>query len=389
MDTIARPATRPLTLQNAHLVLPEGTASRGSVTLLSGVIEALEPEFSAGDAHDCAGDFLMPGIVDVHTDHFEKHILPRPHVAWDPLRAALAYDAQVIGAGTTTVFDSLSVGSAEDDARRRELFLPMVDAIRRGRANGLFKAEHLIHLRCEVCDEATPALLEAVIDGEAIAAASVMDHTPGVRQTRDIEHFITRRAVTSGRPVHMERQVVREQQIAAAGVVDRVRPKVVQRLMRTDLPIMSHDDTTEAQVEEAHADGFSIAEFPTSLAAAARARALGMTIVAGAPNYLLGGSQSGNVAVADLLARGLVDILASDYVPRSILDAVFALSADDAFGLSLADAVNMATVAPARACGLTDRGAIAPQQRADLIQISLVEGQPVVRAAWREGWRVA
>lgn len=120
----------------------------------------------------------------------------------------------------------------------------------------------------------------------------------------------------------------------------------MDRLKRTGLTLMSHDDTTAAHLDEAHADGFAIAEFPTRVEAAERARALGMTIVPGAPNYLLGGSQSGNVAVADLSTRGLVDVLASDYVPRSILDAVFALAADEAFDLTVPDAVRLATIAP-------------------------------------------
>lgn len=387
MDIIA---TAPaLTLYNAKVVLADSLLAAGTVRVRDGLIDAVEPEVARGDVHDCSGDVLMPGIVDVHTDHFEKHVLPRPHVLWDPLRAALAHDAQIIGAGTTTVFDSLSVGSAEDDARRRDMLLPMMHALQAARSRGLFKADHLVHLRCEICDEATPRLLDEVVTDEGVAVASVMDHTPGVRQTRDLAHLVKRRAAASGRSERVEARAIVERRDAAADIVERVRPEVVARLKRTDLTLMSHDDTTADHVDEAHEDGFTIAEFPTSVEAAARARSHGMTIIAGAPNILLGGSQSRNVAVAELLARGLLDVLASDYVPRSILDAVFALAADDAFDLTLADTVRLATLAPARAVGLEDRGAIAPGQRADLVQVAVSEGQPFVRAVWREGRRVA
>jgi alpha-D-ribose 1-methylphosphonate 5-triphosphate diphosphatase len=149
--------------------------------------------------------------------------------------------------------------------------------------------------------------------------------------------------------------------------------------------MFSHDDATLEHIEIALTEGIRVAEFPVSLEAARAARENGMLSVAGAPNMLRGGSQSGNVAVADLLAEGLVDILASDYVPRSMLDCAFMVARQRQLGIELPEAVRMVTSAPARACGLEDRGEILPGLRADIIRVHLVDDFPVIRSAWRDG----
>ncbi len=389
MTVHVRARRESLSFANANLVLPDGVAARGTLVLAGAAIEAVEPEAAPDGAIDCGGDFLMPGIVDVHTDHFEKHVYPRSHVRWQALPAALAHDAQMIGGGITTVFDSLCVGIAGTESHRREILTPMIEALEAGAAGDMFKAEHFVHLRCETADEATIALLGEHIGRKMVRLASVMDHTPGVKQSRDLEGYIGRRIAATG----WERPVV-EAELAEilerlSGVVERVRHEVVGLLKKTGLTLMSHDDVTAAHIAEAKADGVSVAEFPTTLEAARAARAAGLAIVAGAPNYVRGGSQSDNIAASALLAEDLVDILASDYVPRAILDSVFLIAGNPALPHGLADAVRLATLNPARATGLADRGALAPGQRADILRVGLVDGQPFVRAAWRAGARVA
>ena len=377
---------------NARLILPEGVAELGSLVVAGATIATVEAEATPAGAIDCAGDVLMPGIVDVHTDHFEKHVFPRSHVRWQALPAALAHDAQMIGGGVTTVFDSLgvgSVGTTGTDAQRHAILAPIIEALETGAAAGMFKAEHFIHLRCETADEATIELLMAHLGCERVRIASVMDHTPGVKQSRDIEGYIRRRIAATGWERSLVEAELAETLERLSGIVERVRHEVVALLRDTGLTLMSHDDVTPAHIAEAKADGVTVAEFPTTLEAARAARAEGLAVVAGAPNYVRGGSQSDNVAASDLLAEDLVDILASDYVPRAILDAVFAIAADPAMPHDLAHAVRLATLNPARAAGLADRGAIAPGQRADLLRIGFAGGQPFVRAAWRAGERVA
>ena len=372
------------TLSNARIVTPNGLFE-GGLAIEDGRISGLT---QASDGRDLGGAFLIAGIIDLHTDHVERHTHPRVGVIWPSLPALLAYDAVIISGGTTTVYDSLSVGAAMQKPERRELFEPLVASLREAIAQDLFRAEHLLHLRCEISDPATPALVNGSINLPETRLVSVMDHTPGDRQSPDIDkwfwHMIRDMEVTEeeGRPM-MDALFERSRAHGAA-----VRAHVTQTAFAAKVPLMSHDDRTVEHVDEALAEGCTISEFPTTLEAARHARAEGMGIVVGAPNYLRGGSQSGNVAVAELLAEGLADVLASDYIPRSPLDAAFAIAADPALPHDLPQALAMVTEAPARMTCLNDRGRIAEGLRADLVAVRVIGGQPGGEAAWRAGRQV-
>ena len=372
------------TLSHARIVTPERVIE-GALRIEGGRIAGLG---TATDGQDMQGAFVVPGIVDLHTDHVERHTHPRVSVLWPFMPALMAHDAVVISGGTTTVFDSLSVGAAMKRPERREILEPLIAAIAEGQAAGAFRAEHLLHLRCEVSDPATIGLVDATMPHPLSRLVSVMDHTPGDRQSPDVEKWFTHMIhdmevdETTGRAM-MDDLFDRSRRRGA-----EVRAHIVRAARDAALPAMSHDDRTTEQAEQAAGEGMAISEFPTTLAAARRARALGLSIVAGAPNYLRGGSQSGNVAVAELLAAGLVDALASDYVPRSPLDAAFRLAADPALPHDLPAAIALVADAPARMTGLTDRGRIEAGRRADLVAVRLVSGQPVVQAVWRNGKQV-
>lgn len=380
----AQPPSLPLTLRNGRIVTPRGIVE-GGLAIEDGRIAGMT---RAGDGVDLGGAFLIPGIVDLHTDHVERHTHPRLGVIWPFLPALMAHDAVVISGGTTTVFDSLSVGASMKRPERREILEPLVAALAEGQAAGAFRAEHLLHLRCEISDPETMALVDATADHPLTRLVSVMDHTPGDRQSPDIgrwfSHMIHEMEVDEATGREMLDELLDRSRRRGA----EVRAHVVAAARARALPAMSHDDRTVDQAEEAAREGLAISEFPTTLEAAARARELGLGIVAGAPNYLRGGSQSGNVAVAELLSNGLVDALASDYIPRSPLDAAFRLAADPAFAHDLPRAIALVTDAPARMTGLTDRGRIEPGLRADLVAVRMIAEQPVVQAVWRGGRQV-
>lgn len=375
------------TLTNAQLVLPHDV-HHGSLTIEAGKIAGFDADGAGAHALDLQGDYLIPGIVDLHTDHVETHVHPRSTVQWAFLPALLAHDAVVIAGGTTTVFDSLCVGATMKRPERGDILLPLIEALEQGQAAGAFRAEHLLHLRCEISDPDTPALTADALKHPLAKLVSVMDHTPGDRQSPDIErwfnHMIHEMEISAaeGR-TRMDELFERSARIGAEN-----RAKIIAHAKAANVPVMSHDDRSVAHVDQALEEGVSISEFPTTYVAAKRAQSLGLGTVMGAPNYLRGGSQSGNVAVKELLEAGLVDALASDYVPRSPLDCAFAIADDPDLSLDLPSAIALVSRAPARFAGLTDRGSLEIGLRADLVQVRVMDNQPVVRGVWRQGARV-
>lgn len=372
-------------LTNAQIVTPNKVV-HGHLAVEGGLIVEVE----AGDARgrDMGGGVLIPGIVDLHTDHVETHVFPRDGVQWDFLAALLAHDAVVVAGAVTTVFDSLSVGATMRRPERREILAPLIDALEFGQEAGLFRAEHLLHMRCEICDPETMGLVDRNIGRWVARLVSVMDHTPGDRQSVDVADWTRRMA--RDMQIDPDEAGMRLEELLArsARVGPEVRRHVIAAARAHDLPLMSHDDRTSAHVEQAASEGIGVAEFPTTLIAARRAKALGQAVVVGAPNYLRGGSQSGNVAVRALLRTGVVDALASDYVPGSLLDAAFAIAADRDLPHDLAAAIRMVTSAPAALAGLTDRGRLAPGQRADMACIRATRSCRSPSAVWRRGIQV-
>ncbi len=387
-DNGAAGETSTLVLTNARIVLADEIL-HGTVVAENGRIVSVDAGRTATDAIDLGGDYLVPGLVDIHTDHFEKHVYPRAHVRWDFMRAALAHDAQIIGGGVTTVFDSLCVGATTDNPERAQILAPMIDALERAQAGGMLRSEHLIHLRCEITDPETPALTAANIDRPIVKVISVMEHLPGIRQSRDVDAYVSRAVKSTGESHDLVREKIKVLLAEKSHIGETVRPKVVELARSRGLPLLSHDDTDIEHVDLAADEGVAISEFPCTMEAAREARARAMLIVAGAPNILRGGSQSGNIAVRDLLNEKLVDILASDYVPRSLLDAAFMIAADPALDYDLPAALRMVTKTPAEAAGLGDRGEIAAGRRADLLHVGLHDGHPFLKAVWRQGVRVA
>jgi alpha-D-ribose 1-methylphosphonate 5-triphosphate diphosphatase len=338
---------------------------------------------------DLEGDLLLPGLVEIHTDHFERHLEPRPGVGWPPASAVLAHDAQVAAAGITTVLDAVCIG--EIPGRDwRDIANAVMPSLKQLAAAGLLRAEHFLHLRCELPDPGLPDAFASHADDPLVRLVSVMDHTPGQRQFVDIDRYV-RFQTGFGREESAVRATLAEGAERQALYAARHRQLLTDYCRNRGIPMASHDDETEEHVEEAQRQGVAISEFPTTALAAAAARHCGLLTVMGAPNVVRGGSHSGNVSALDLARQGLLDILSSDYMPASLLLAAFRLAepAETGGGLSLPAAIACISRTPARAVGLMDRGEIAIGQRADLIQVRPTPFGPVVRAVWRAGQRVA
>lgn len=362
----------------------------GHITLEGETIVGVEPASTASaEAVDCGDDLLIPGLVDIHTDNLEKHYQPRPGALWDALGAALAHDGQCITAGITTVFDSLSLHGRKDGLDRKDALAPMIGAMDQAGAEGLLRAEHLLHLRCEVTNPELLALVEPHLDNPRLRLLSVMDHTPGQRQTANVDRFKERMLNGGVAPEEVETMLATRTAWRDQAAAPKNRETIVALAREYGIALMSHDDESVEHVEESHDDGCVAAEFPVSLAAARRAREFGMMNVMGGPNFVRGASHSGNLSARECAAEGLLDILSSDYVPLSMLRAAFQLT-EAPFGWSLPDALATVAFNPARIAGLLDRGLIAPGQRADIVQIHRASnGWPVPRAVWVKGARVA
>jgi alpha-D-ribose 1-methylphosphonate 5-triphosphate diphosphatase len=375
-----------LVLRNARVVAG-GEVLRGEVCVRDGRIAAVDSKHGAsGMDVDLEGDYLVPGLVELHTDNFERHMMPRPKVRWPVLPALFGHDAEIAAAGITTVYDALGVGDSDPEAMRGQDMAPVLAAIDQAASQGLLRAEHRLHIRVELSAPNTRELFEPFADHALVGLISLMDHTPGQRQWENIEqariYYCGKKGWSDAK---FERSVAESKGLQERNATPN-RRHFVDYSRKRGIPLASHDDTKVEHVEQAHGEGVAISEFPTQIEAAQAARARGMAIVMGAPNVVRGGSHSGNVAAVDLARLGLLDSPSSDYVPSSLLMAAFRLVPDA--GFSIAQAVATVSLNPARAAGLEDRGEIAPGLRADLVQVRMVGEQPIVRAVWREGRRI-
>jgi alpha-D-ribose 1-methylphosphonate 5-triphosphate diphosphatase len=379
--------TDELVLTNARLVTP-AEVFLGTVTLRGGKIARLDRGNTAlAAAQNLEGDLLLPGLVDVHTDNLEKHMMPRPGVRWSSRAALLAHDAQVAAAGITTVLDALCVGEVEHADQRDQMFREGVAELRALAPRGLLRAEHLLHVRCEISVEGMAESFALVAEDPLVRMVSLMDHTPGVGQFADIEKYKRKNARSLGMTEAEAEAYIARRWAMRERVREPNRALILSAVAGRDIALASHDDRTVEEVAAWAEAGIGISEFPVTAEAARAARQHGMGIVAGAPNIVRGGSHSGNVRAADLVREGLVDVLASDYVPAAMLNAAFLVH--ERMQVPLPAAVATVTQRPALMVGLADRGAIALGLRADLVQVHLADGHPLVRQVWREGRRIA
>jgi alpha-D-ribose 1-methylphosphonate 5-triphosphate diphosphatase len=378
-----------LLITNARLVLADRVIARGWVAAVDGKIV----EFGAGAApergEDADGDIVMPGLIELHTDHLEAHYMPRPKVYWDPVAAVVSYDGQIATCGITTVLDSLRIWREESAKSANGDAVKLAQAITTARDSNLLRADHFLHLRCEIPSVGVIDEARELMGRPDVRLASLMDHTPGQRQFRDEAKLRDYYRGKSGGMTDAELDVLFARRLELQGLHGAANHRaLVQLAQHHGTPLASHDDTTAGHVAEAIEAGVAIAEFPTTREAAAALHGAGIRVLMGAPNLVRGASHSGNVSSRELAGAGYLDILSSDYVPSSLLMAAMAMP-DVVDGIDLAAAALTVTKTPAEAVGLDDRGEITPGRRADLIRVRTVGAIPVVRSVWREGRRVA
>ncbi len=379
-------AALELCLANAEIVLPD-RVMRGALHIADGeIVDIAEGDRVPAGATDFAGDTLIPGLVELHTDNLERHIEPRPKVEMPHVSAILAHDGELASCGITTVFDALRVGSVMEASTNygkyaRKVATEILDL----RAADALKIRHLIHLRAEICSDTLIEEFAEFGPEDRVGLVSLMDHTPGQRQFRDLSQlktYLSSKYAFSDIEfsAHVERQKARRAKIG-----DAHEQATVAEAARLGATLASHDDTTAAHVAHSRALGIDLAEFPTTLEAAAACRDAGIRIIMGAPNLIRGGSHSGNVSAGALAEADLLDIVSSDYVPSLLIAAAWKLAA--LWG-DLPKAVATVSAAPAAAAHLPDRGRIAAGALADLVRVRMLGETPVIRAVWRGGVQV-
>ncbi|MCV6585968.1 MAG: alpha-D-ribose 1-methylphosphonate 5-triphosphate diphosphatase [Marinibacterium sp.] len=378
--------TEDLILANAELVLETETL-RGSLVIRDGMIAEIGQGASVpAGAVDCDGDFLSPGMIELHTDNLERHIQPRPGVHWPHVAAIVAHDAELAGNGITTVFDAMRVGSVLSDGSYRKYARDLSRELWDLRAAGALRISHFLHLRAEVCSETLVEEMAEFGPEDRVGIVSLMDHTPGQRQFRDITKLHEYMAGKHG----MSDAAFAEHVATMKDMRDRLgdlhEARAVSEARRYGAVLASHDDTTAEQVAVSAGHGIHLAEFPTTVEAAQACHAHDIAVIMGAPNIVRGGSHSGNVSAMDLAERDLLDILSSDYVPAGLLLGAVKLA--ETWG-DMARAIATVTATPARQVGLEDRGQIAIGKRADLMRFGMHHVQPVMRGVWSQGRRIS
>lgn len=380
--------TGDLCLANAQLVLSDQVLI-GSVTIEQGVITGItEGDAVPSGAYDCDRDFVLPGLVELHTDNLERHMEPRPEVDWPHLPALIAHDAELASTGITTVFDAMRVGSIHSGSSKghyADYARKLTDELLAARAQGVLKISHFLHLRAEICSETLLDELAAFGPDDRVGIVSLMDHTPGQRQFRDLTALKTyiakkKRMNDAEFAAHVENLKGLQRKYGSAHEAG-----AVQEARRLGAVLASHDDTTSEQVATSARNGVGFAEFPTTVEAAEACREHGIAVMMGAPNLIRGGSHSGNVAAEDLAKVDLLDIVSSDYVPSALLLSAFYLS--DVWN-DLPRAISTVTFNPAKASGLTDRGCLDIGLRGDVLRVRKSNKTPILAGVWSQGRQI-
>jgi alpha-D-ribose 1-methylphosphonate 5-triphosphate diphosphatase len=381
---IRRPSASAAALPGLRIVggrvLVGGGFEATSVDLQDGVIRDVGRDGGQDGggwrALDAGGLLVLPGIVDIHGDAFERQMMPRPGVHFALDIALLDTDRQVVANGITTVFHGVTWSwepglRSADNARA---MLAAMEALRRR-----LGADTRFHLRHETHNLDAEAEVAEWIGARRIGLLAFNNHVP---EEKSRPAKIAQMAERSGLPLDQFLELVAR----VNGRADEV-PGSIERLAAcaraNGVPLLSHDDASPEQRRWFRAIGCRLAEFPITIETAQEAASGGDDIVLGAPNVVRGGSHIGWINAKDMIARGLCSILASDYYYPAQLIAAFRLAADKVMPLEKAWALISET--PAAAVGLGDRGVIAAGRRADVILVDPAASRPQVVAVVSAG----
>lgn len=372
-------------ITNARVVMSEEVLEGATLTFeegrISGILRRRVP--AAGGVLDAGDGYVLPGLVDLHSDAIEQQLAPRPGVEFAPEVAFLETDRLFAGAGVTTGLHAISF--MRDSKRSLDLARRLCEGVDRFRQQGLVR--HGLHVRCELPEDGTVEAVEEVLYSCDVGIASIMDHTPGQGQFRDLEWFRRYWTEDVGLNESEVDAAVEQAKLGGGGIAADRLERLCLASKRAGAVLASHDDDTPERVELLDEAGVEISEFPVNAEAAHRARELGLSVCMGAPNVVRGGSSGGNLRAVEAVKLGLVDALCSDYHPPSMLVAAFKLAEDGE--ISLPKAVRLVSSGPARAAGMKDRGEIREGVFADLTVVRRRLGLPTASHTLVDGFPIS
>ena len=366
---------------NAVLVLPDRLLKDGWLLMeddhIVAIGEKLYPSIQNFErAIDADANFVLPGLIDLHSDAIEKLVEPRPGVHFDVSLALREADWRLAGCGITSEFHAVTLDDNEFGVRTDTFVQELADAIC---AEGkTLLVRHYIHARLELSSQRGCEVMARMIEQQSVGMISLMDHSPGQGQYTTEQAYRDYVMRTTHRSEAEVDEMLVQKRVQLASIPGRIT-YITGKAREAGLAIATHDDDTEEKVEQWPALGVTISEFPTTIQAAQKAHELGLSVCMGAPNALRNKSSGGNLSALHAIQDGIADVLCADYYPSAMLGAAFKLANDHI--LPLADAIRLVTFNPARAVGLAHKvGSIEVGKIADLILVALSrQGLPVVQ----------
>ncbi|UOE95413.1 alpha-D-ribose 1-methylphosphonate 5-triphosphate diphosphatase [Alkalihalobacillus sp. LMS39] len=374
-------------IYGGNIVTPTSIIKNGTVEIEQGRITNISntPIYSPNSSDvDATGKWIMPGLIDTHSDTIEREIQPRPGSVFPIELSFFELERKLAVQGITTIYHSLSMLG-----ERTDKYLRQNDLVRSlfYKLKELAKQEHLVrhklHLRFEITNREAVHVVEEFIEQGVIDQLSFMDHTPGQGQWRNIE-LQKQLMMSQNHYTEEETMEILEEKKNLPKIDPSILQKLASLAAKHHIPLASHDDDSIEKLEAMEGWDVSISEFPIELSIAKEAKARGLHTVMGAPNVILGRSHSENLSALEALKEGVVDVLCSDYYPPSMIQSVFHLWKKHQYDLPFA--MNLVSLNPAKALGISQQfGSITEGKVADILVVNEKEETPNIEQVFVGG----
>lgn len=377
---------RDFVIENATVVLPSAILKGASIKIEDGIIsKIIEGDINSNNRRiNAKGRYILPGFIDLHCDAIEKEIEPRPNTYFPVNIALFELDKKLASCGVTTIYHAISFAEGEIGVRCNRKAYEIIKETNRLSAKLNVKTK--VHARFEITDDCAMPYLESLLINGQIHLFSLMDHTPGQGQFKEIESFKNYFG-TVYKKSDAELTKIIDRKLSVKESVKSHVDYAVDLCKSLNIPIASHDDDSGEKIRWLKEMGIGISEFPVNIEAVMAANKEGIHVCFGSPNALRGNSQAHNLSARDAISSGYADILCSDYSPMTILHSVFTLARLGILPLHLA--VNMVSLNPAIAVGISNKmGSIEEGKDADLIIVDLNDEIPKILNTFVCGKRV-